>query len=347
MLKIAIITSPHNGSPKVLAETLHAFIEKTGNESRIFNRVKALTRLFSSKTVKSKAFVWFLYKTLHYIGDKIFFANIKKYDAVVLCACSPYGFYNHSYNIERLKSIIQKPVLYYAVQYLENSPTILELLKAGNHASIERYDWHLTVSPVTEIRQKPAPPWEHVGMYLKGSGLKPVPKKEFFAIVDFERSGFEEYRKIQIRALEDLEIPYISLEKEYSMEEIRKIYQQSALIFLEFPEAYGLPIAECLSYGSYIFTPDSSWPMSWRLDEEGLSVHGPGKLAECFVVYDGLEDLKIKLSELRSEYDLVETPGKVFDAFVNNYPTFYNGNMQGLSNVLDRIRNNDFSLQQP
>jgi len=342
-LKIAILTGSENGSPKVLAETLHPFITSTGNSSEIFYKVKALWRLNSSKTVKLNKFMWFLYKLIYFVNDLNLFKQLRKTDAVIITACSPYGFYKDSYNVKKFKSKIKnKPVLYYAVQYLENSPTIMEKLQAGGHASLDRYDWHLTVSPITELRGIPSPPWNQIGLNLKSSGLKPETKKELVAVVDFLRPGYEHYREIQIKVLKELNIKYISLEIPYSLNEIREIYKQSAVYFIQFPEAYGLPIAECLACGSYIGTPDSSWPMSWRLDEKP-EVHGQGTLPECFLVYNGENDLKQKLITIKENYDLQNTPKKVFDNFFKNYSTFYEGNEDGLREVLKRIVANKFN----
>jgi hypothetical protein len=345
MLKIAILSGPENGSPKVLARTLEPLIKDSGHYPQIFYRIKALTRLFSAKQVNSNKFLWIFFKITHFIGDQVFFAKLKRKDAVIVCACSPYGFYKDSYNIAKFKKIIKnKPVLYYAVQYLENSPTIKEKLKSGGHASIERYDWHLTVSAITEIRGIPAPPWNQIGLNLKSSGLKPEQKDEFLAVVDFVRPRYENYREIQIKVLEELGIKYISLEKPYTLEEIREIYKRSSIYFIQFPEAYGMPIAECLACGSYIGTPHSSWPMSWRLDEK-VEVHGSGTLPECFFVYDGEENLKKQLKELKDNYDLKNTPKKVFDDFYKHYPTFYEGNMVSLQDVLKRIGTKNLILE--
>ena len=335
-LKIAIICGPENGSPKVLAETLEPLIRKTGCSAEIFYQAKAIRRLLPASQAKRNSVLWFLYKLKHFLNDRKVFSKLKSTDAVIICDWTPHGFYNDTYNIKRLKKIINKPVLYYAVQFLENSPTIIKRLKDGGHSLTELYDWHLTVSSITEQRGIPAPPWSQIGMNLRSTGLKPDPKKEFVAVVDFLRPGFEQYRETQIKVLEDLGVKYISLEKEYTLEEIRELYKQATLYFIQFPEAFGLPIAECLACGSYVVTADSSWPMSWRLDEKP-EVHGPGKLPGCFIVYNGESDLKQKIWNIKENFDSAETPQKVFDIFYQNYPTFYDGNSDSLHNVLKRI----------
>lgn len=337
-LDIAVLCGPENGSPRVLAETLEQFVKDSGNNSELFYQVKAFNRLYDHKTVGRNWFIWQLYKLKNLFKDKALLSELKSKDAIIICDWTPSGFYTETYNIEKLRQILgEVPILYYAVQYMGNSPSIMEKLRSGNHALQERYDWHLTVSSVTELRGTPAPPWSQIGMNLKSTGLKPAPKEEFFAIVDFVREGFEQHRELQIQALEELGIKYIALEKSYTLSEIREIYKKATLYFIQFHEAYGMPIAECLACGSYVLTPDSAWPMAWRLDEK-LENHGPGTLPECFVVYDSLEDLKSRLEKIREEFHVEKTPQKVFDVFMKNYNTYYEGNMDSFKEVLEMIR---------
>ena len=342
MLKLAIISGKENGSPRVLAETLNEMVGLSDHSSRVYYNSKAIRRLLSGKEVKKNPVLWFLYRMLHWLKDRSFFREIRKKDAVILCDWSPHGFYRDSYDIKEFKRLTKTPVLYYSVQYLGNSPTIIERLKKGGHALQERYDWHLAVSTVTELRGTPSPPWSQIGLYMKGAGLSPVPKKEFLAIVDFERKGYEKYREDQINVLKELDIPFISLEKSYSLHEIRKLYQQASVLLIQFPEAYGLPIAECLSYGTYVATPYSSWAMSWRLDEK-VEVHGPGKLADCFIVYENPGVLRNTLQEIRSEFDAAGTPDRVFQSFISNYPSFYYGNIEALNQVFSKLTNREIS----
>jgi hypothetical protein len=345
MIRLAIVTRPQNSSPRVLAECLALFIPLFGVYSRIFYRINAFKRLlkYSSVSQKYSQFTWLIYKMIFSLGDKLFIRTLKTYDAIIISDCSPAGFLLSTYDIERLRKITGIiPILFYEVYYLGNAPTQLEMLNKNKCPTIERYNWHLAVTNITEIKNEPAPPWSQIGLYLKGTGLRPNIKGQLMAVVDFVRSGYEDYRYEQIQALKELRIPYISLDKKYSIPEIRRIYQQATFFFIQFPEAFGLPIAECLSCGSYIFTPDSSWAMSWRLDKNPL-VHGPGTLPECFVVYNGRNELKAKLKEIINDYDLSKTPQKVFDIFIRNYPTYYEANQMEFKDVLRRIERKELN----
>jgi hypothetical protein len=240
------------------------------------------------------------------------------------------------YNVERLKKVIRKPVGFYEVYYLGNAPTQIDFMKKNNDALLDRYDFHLSEANVTEIRQPITNQWFPVGIKVQSWNLKPLPKKEIIAIIDFVHPGNEQIRDAQIRGLKKIGIKYISLERSYSFEEIRNIYQQGTIYFMQSFEAFGLPILECLCCGCQIFTQESSWPMSWRLNENPQA-HSKGVLPECFTVYNNEEQLVKELIAFKENYDLQKTPKKVFDNFLAHYPDFYYGNEKELQRALKSI----------
>jgi hypothetical protein len=154
--------------------------------------------------------------------------------------------------------------------------------------------------------------------------------------VDFAQPGYEDFREIQINQLIMAGIPFIALERSYTIEEIRDIYQRISIFFIQFPEAFGLPVLECLCSGAQIFTPDSGWPMSWRLNEKP-EVHGSGILPYCFTVYDDENDLLKKLLAFKENFKSSETPLDVFSDFKHTYPTFYEGDQAELKRLLEFI----------
>lgn len=339
MLKIAIVSRPENGSPKVLANCLFDALKPTSHKVEKFYRLNTFKRLVKYKKVKHKYSypLWLVYKARHFFKDQLLLKQLKKFDLIIITDCTPMAFLEETYNIERLKMLMDPiPVFYYAVFYLGNGPTMIDYLKQHNQPGLERFDWHLSVSAVTEVRQAEGDHWTQIGINLKSTGLKPAPKSSFLAVVDFAQPGYEEVRNTQIRALKELEIPFISLDRPYSISEIRAIYKKAAIYFMQSYESFGLPIAECLCGGSYIFTANSGWPMSWRLDEKP-EIHGPGTLPECFVLYDDLEDLKRKIQEIKHGYDLENSPQKVFDIFYKHYPSYYEGKPKILEEILKRV----------
>lgn len=316
--------------------SLQKQLANVGIETVISDNINLLNRLVSLKNNNLRFHFWLWEKLHNYFKDRKTISHLKKADAVVICDCIPNAFWKRLYNIEKLKKITKKPVLVYEVYYLGNAPSQMEALKKNNDLLLERYDAHLCVSPVTEIRAKYPANSFCIGLMAKTWNLNPLPKKDLVALVDFAQPGYETYRNIQIDQLKKAGIKFISLERRYTIEEIRDIYRQVSIFFVQFPEAFGLPILECLCTGAQVFTPDSGWPMSWRLDEDPR-VHGTGVLPGCFTVYDCEDDLLQKLLLFKEYFDHTETPLKVFNEFMEHYPSFYEGNSEELKKCLSTI----------
>lgn len=336
-MKIAILTRPEYNSPGILAESLQCQLEEAGVESQILFNLEVLNRLVSYEDSKLSFHFWLQKKIVHWFSDRRVMQALKQADAVVISECIPNAYWKSLYNVTKLKTIIKKPVFIYEVYWLGNAPTQIATLQNSGDEVNERYDGHLFVSPVTEIRARLLPNTFCIGLLAKTWNLKPHPKQELLALVDFVQPGFESYRDIQIRQLEKAGIPYISLEIRYTIDKIREIYRTASIYFMQSHEAFGLPILECLSTGAQVFTPDSGWPMSWRLDENP-EVHSHGILPSCFTVYNGDDDLLQKLLAFKENFNPTETPLQVFNEFIQTYPEFYAGNQPELNRFLDFIK---------
>lgn len=332
-MKIAILTRPDFSSPRVLADALKIQLERQSLTVEIFYDIDVLNRLVSSSESKLSFHFWLKRKLQHFRKDIILLKKLKGYDAVIISECIPNGFLKRLYNVEKFKEIIKKPTGFYEVFYLGNAPTQINFLTKNKEALIERYDFHLSVAKATEIKSPFFDKWFPIGINATSWNLKPFPKKEIVAILDFVHPGNEHIREAQIRALDLLGIKYISLDKPYTFEEIRKIYQQGAIYFMQSYEAFGLPLLECLCCGAQIFAQKSWWPMSWRLNENP-EVHGEGILPDCFTVYNDEEQLVKKLSAFKEYYDLIHSPKKVFDSFVLHYPQFYSGSDEQITRLI-------------
>ena len=335
-MKIAILTRPDFRSPRILADSLKLHLEQQGVEVAVFYEIGLLNRMVSYGDSKLSFHFWLQRKLKRFRQDRKLLRKIKEFDAVIISECIPNGFLKKLYDVEKLKRLINKPVGFYEVYYLGNAPTQIQKLEKNEDALLDRYDFHLSVSNVTEVKLPLAYNWFHVGIKVSSWNLKPLPKKEIIAIIDFAFAGNESIRLSQINALNKNGIKYISLECAYTIEEIREIYQQGAIYFMQSYEAFGLPLLECLCAGCQIFTPESWWPMSWRLNENP-KIHGEGILPDCFTLYDNSE-LEEKLMKFKVEYDLIKTPQKVFDNFLANYPEFYYGNDKELQRVLTHLK---------
>ena len=320
-----------------MAESLQTQLQENGINTEILFDIDALGRLLGYKESKHSFHFWLLKKVIHWFSDRRVMQILKQADAVVISECIPNAYWKRLYDVEQLRATLQKPIFIYEVYSLGNAPTQIETLQKNGDTLYDRYDGHLFVSPVTEIRSMPSPNAFCLGLLAKTWNLKPLPKKELIALVDFAQPGYEAYREIQISQLTKAGIPFIALKSSYTLEEIRNIYQQVSIFFVQFPEAFGLPILECLCTGAQVFTPDSGWPMSWRLDQKP-EVHGPGILPSCFTIYNGEDELLKKLLEFKEFFHPVQTPLQVFNEFLKTYPAFYEGDQAELNRSLGFIK---------
>lgn len=334
MKNIAILTRPEYRSPRILAETLKSQIEKTGNRAELIFEIALLAKV--GPFWNSHGNFFFLLKQYFQcvLDFNLLLKKLRCFDAIVICECTPNAFWRKFYKVEYLRSKLGVPIFLYEVYYLGNAPTqISKLIEAGD-ALFDRFDFHLSVSDITEIRVKHKTKWACIGLDLSATSLKPLPRDEFVVLMDFPQLGYENYRDIQIRVLNDLGIKIMFLDGEYSTEHIRELYQMASIFMMQSFEAFGVSIAECLSCGTQIFTPESSWPMSWRLDNNP-SVHGNGLLPDCFTVYHGEIELRRLLLHYKDITDLKTKPFKVFENFITVYPHYYYGD----HSVMKRIFN--------
>lgn len=335
-MKVAILTRPDFRSPRILAESLQSQLEEQRVSVDIFYEIGILRRLVRFNESKLNFHFWLRDKYSHYLNDRKIINTLFSYDVIIICECIPNGFLKRMYNVERLKKVLQKPVLFYEVYYLGIIPQMLNVLDKTKEALLDRYEMHLSVSEVNDVKQYPSYKWFSVGLLAKGFNLYPKPKKEFIAIVDFAREDYNHYREFQIRALKRAGIKYVLLEKEYSFEEIRNIYMEGALFLIQFPEAFGISILECLCCGTQIFTPPK-WTLAWRISVEDS--WGDGALANCFTEYIDEDDLFKKLIDFKNNFDLIQTPKNVFEIFLSNYPQYYYGKEEEIIRLLKRLDN--------
>jgi hypothetical protein len=342
-MKVVLLARPENRSPRVLAESLRVQLEENETSADIIYDVGLLRRLvaWQHKKQSTRFHFWIRQKLRHALTDRVLIRRLRRYDAVIVCECIPNAFWNHEFNVEKLRELIQKPILLYEVFYLGNAPSQLAHLALHAHPQIGRYDWHLSVSRVTEVTRPATGPWSYVGLDLAYLRLQPPKRERFVALLDFAQPGYEEYRSNQLRILRELEIDTICLDGNYTIGEIRRIYSRASIFFLQTPEAFGLPIAECFSVGTKVYLPNAHWAMSWRpptTDNETTSAD----LSPPFVTYSSWDDLRTKLRDERDSYDLTRSPMNVLKEFISNFPDFYYGRPRAISDVIERVQSKDF-----
>lgn len=317
-------------------------LRQLGIEHKLFHEaIPFLMRLlpFSEKPKRwSNSFHFRVYnKWKHRQQDKKLLTELSGYDLIILSECLPNALWRNYLAIEELKRRVGVPVGSYSDGSMEIAPIHKRMVLDADDADETRFDFNLFVSDIIELRKKDYPANQQViGLDLQYTGLAPLKRKEFIAVVDFAQDGYAAYREQQLRVLQSLGIKTIVLEGRYPIHEIRAIYQQAAVFFMAFPETFGLPIGECLASGTMVLTPDSGWPMAWRLDENPMP-WGDGSLPDCFGVYKSDEELAALLTRIRQDYDLEATPKAVFETYLKYYPRHYFGDKEGLHGALTRF----------
>ena len=340
--KIAILTRSDDRSPKVLAVSFQQMCLEIGVESKIFYQgTSVLSRLFflTEKTMFSRN--WH-FKIRHHLfnllPDIFLLIRLMRYDIILISECIPNSHWKGYYNIERLKKITKKPVVLYEVYCLLNSITHTKILKEGNHFGYDRYDWNYSISRIAELRGEPNVnnKWTDIGLNIQWTGLTCNSKKEIIALIDFEQEGFDNTLSEQVEVLSKFPmIKVIRLQGNYNASEIRELYKKASLFFIQFPEAFGVSIAECLSTGCQIMIKELHWAMSWRLQND----NGEEYLPDCFFVYQNKQILYHYLEKFIDTFDVDKTPLQINNLFLKNYPDFYFGNSKNLLESFTHIEN--------
>lgn len=277
---------------------------------------------------------------------KVIEDELRSSDLVVVVAHIPNAYMRKMHRgIEACREWLDVPiVLYDLIHPTAQDPWLSNLLDGylGGGFGLERYDWYLFASVVSE-RALPRDfrAWSLVGMDLRDGSLSPMKNEGFLAVLDFPRPGYEHQRDIQAQALKDVGIPFISLERRLSIDEIRSIYRKTCLFFLSFPESFGLPIVEVQLCGGYICTPYESWVPSHYIGKD-IYESGPGSLSGNFIVYDNdMRWLKRRLETVRATYD----PDTVVQEFRRSHPHLYQGDRDALRSFTDTLRSGEVTHQ--
>ena len=335
-MKVAILRSSENSSPKVLANGLGEMLKELGIHHDAFD-VSILHRklpIHRRSRQYASPFAHAIVRAASWFPDARTLEKLAQYDVIVVSACCPDAFHKDSLGIEYLRRKLKKPIVLYEVFYLENSPYQVRWLEAENHFLASRYDWHFAAADITEFRATPTAEsrWSRIGLSIAKSNLRHGSKSSFLALLDFARPGNEQVRADQIRALTELNIEYLELRNpgQYSIHEIREIYNQTSVFFIQHMESFGVAIAEALAAGNQIFSPSHAWAMAWKIGEAN-------ELPGVFTLYEGFNQLKERLAAYKLGWKRQETPARVFSDFVRIYPHYYHGEPESLKCALSRL----------
>lgn len=354
-MRIAILANRAASYVKPMAEGLQRMLSRVGVDSTVFydglDDLERLPDRFGRYVRQNGDDGWHMAKrTVKYLlreapGAYRFIRRLRAFDAIVVVNTIPKAFLTTFFNDATLRGLLPgTPVILYDVFYLPTRGSWGTWLKqgkpengipAGNNWGLDRYDWYLCASVVSETPMPPGPqPHSVIGLDLEDGSLVPEDKREFTALLDFENPHYMRERAVQIQALEESGTKYVVLNGAYSIERIRRIYRQTSIYFLAMRESFGLPICELQACGGYVFTPYTEWCPSHTLKADPAQA-GLGELPPNFIVYANDKDRLIEeIARVKATY----SPQCVADNFRRHHPQFFHGNEGELSAFISKIR---------
>jgi hypothetical protein len=342
-MKLAILANAKNSFPKVMAEGLGRMLDRIGVKNSVFynglNAIEDRSYLIERGTVFSRlrhsAERWRLKKLAR---------GWTQYNAIIIVGHNPRAFMRGFWNDHQLRGLLpDTAIVLYDLVYLGTRPEWARWLHEGNaevgipvggNFGLERYDWYLSTSVVSEHglpRDKQR--LSVIGVDLDDGSLCAGEQDDFIALLDFQRDDHMNERRIQIQALTEAGVKWIELSGAYSISQIRARYRTCSAYFIAHRESFGLPICELQACGSVVFSPYADWcPSHWMKDD--MTVAGPGRLSENFRIYENDPKLLVaQLRELAKRHD----PSHVRSVFLRDQPQFYHGDLNQLQQFVDLL----------
>lgn len=360
-MKVAILAAPQPGFIPPMARGFKKMLGRLEVEAEIFTNGLAMLNYSHTHRLKTAAknglksalnmvrkSSFLLQQNVTPTELKAFETRLGEFDLIVVICHIPDAFLADKLcGIERLRQQFKTPIVLYQNYYLPTRGDWAERIKARGGFGLERYDWYLPASVVSEyaltqdvLTQDTTTPEPHrfslIGHDLRDDSLfveSNKADKPFKVLLDFERKGFEAFRALQIEALEQTNTDYTQLSGRYSLADIRQIYRQHSALFLSFRESFGLPVVENQLCGNFIFAPHKKWVPSHYIDKP-LHQAGEGALGVNFRIYDNqLETLKAQIIQCRENYQ----PKQVVVDFKRQYPQLYHGDLEALQGLLAKV----------
>jgi hypothetical protein len=346
-MRFAILANSRNSFPRVMAEGLERMFAQVGVASTVFYNGLDAIRDRSFPTKERTAGDRFL----DAVSDwrlRTYVRTWRKYDALIIVGHNPVAFMRGFWNDDKLRAYLPNhPIILYDLVYLETRGEWKRWLHEGNpalgiptggHFGLERYDWYLCSSVVSE---HPTPrseqPVSVIGLNLDDGSLRTGQQKDFVALLDFARDSHTNERQVQVQALQDANVKWIELRGSYSIAKIRSIYRECSAYFVAHRESFGLPICELQACGSAVFTPYADWcPSHWMKDD--MSVPGEGVFSNNFIVYNN--DPALLTTKLR-KFSSLYRPLQARETFLEKQPQLYYGDLSELKRFINLIESGD------
>lgn len=329
-MKFAILCNKENSFPLPMAKGLERMLTRIGEDSEVFTDGWKLIRAYqrTNKMFWVKKCVLFFLKQIQTIKLR----RLKHFDAIIVVGHMPNAFRRHFIDRKLIHQCLGNlpVVLYDLVSLLDKQQWEQNLRKNKDH-TLELYDHYLLISPIHNKQYPSHPSSTTIGIDLDDSLMHPE-QKNFQVILDFDRSGYEENRRLQIKALELTETPYIQLRGQYSRETLMKLFRESAALFLSFPESFGLPVCEIQTCGGVVFCPNAGWVNMHQITSNRV---GKPDFTPNFNFYsEKLDTLVSQIINLRENFN-AEKNRLVFSC---NQGLFLNGSTKALQEFVRKLR---------
>lgn len=318
--RVAIITRAGYRSPRYLATGLQRMLHRIGAKADCYchgiSWLEAIRQRHASRrhrAIAAFADVWVRY--------------LQRYDLIVVS--DTIGAARESALLAPLRTL-GKPIFFYEVFALSGSKYWLDRFPPK---AVSLFDAYLVSSAIHDSPPVAGPPIFEIGLELLE---KPTLQRDkpLLAMIDFEREGYEDDRRLQLDALAKIGLEHFSLEGEYTFSEIVAEYERSAVAFLAFPEAFGVPIAQLQNQGSLIASPHRNWAKRHALLPAGSVFVDDAPFTENFIFYSDRRDLEEQLKARTRELD----PQAVARRFRERQPHLAQGNVAELRRALQFAR---------
>lgn len=301
-----------------------------------------IVRFFKNLVGSSNHLYIYRFWVLLTFNNKKFRQSLRECDAIiVVCNCPSCFYKNIIVRVEELRANYHKPIVVYDFHFLPNQGWY-KIIKEKNpdNFGLERFDWYLLISIVTEFAIPREIPqiYSLVGMDVRSDNLKPQ-QKEFKVLLDFPRQNRNEERELVKSVLNELNIEYIELSGKYTTDQIREIYRSCDVYFPSVRESFGLPIVELQLCGCVVCVPSASWLPAHFVNKDPY-VYGIGNLGKNFFCYGnriGLKKILTELKESKINKDII------INNFKEEYPLYYSIDENALNDFINKIRTGEIS----
>jgi hypothetical protein len=345
---IAILSEDKPGFIQPMSLGLEKMLAALGVKAKIFPQGLVMLNYTPSQKVKNllkktinrvKPGRFLVPQTVSLSKVTAFETELMAFDMIVVVCPLPTSFDKSALRrIEHIRQSSNMPIVLYQNYYLATRGSWSKKIFAASGFGLERYDWYLAASLVSEYPLTgKGHPVSTIGHDLRDGSLFIEPDKlngkPYKVLLDFERKGFEQYRQLQIQALQETDTEYTQLKGRYSMAEIRAVYRAHSALFLSSRESFCLPIVENQLCGNDIFIPFKIWTPSHFINKP-VDELGEGGLGDNFKVYDQcLQTLKALIQQCKSDYQ----PQQRLARFKQDYPQLYQGDLIALQSLLDKV----------